>query len=109
MKCRHEFVWRMRQVEILGVETIVDVKGCCDCGAWLSLGPANDESEAVRVEIRAAGMLACHAVDDGCRCGDVERRLAPMGLEREARDLAMDVIWDERHDNAQRAEQEPRR
>lgn len=27
---------------------------CLDCGAWLSLGPANDEPEAVRVEIRAA-------------------------------------------------------
>jgi hypothetical protein len=27
---------------------------CLDCGKWLSLGPSNDEHEAVRVEIRAA-------------------------------------------------------
>lgn len=27
---------------------------CLDCGAWLSLGPANDEPAEVQVEIRAA-------------------------------------------------------
>lgn len=31
---------------------------CIDCGAWLSLGPSNDEPEAVRIEIRAAEIAA---------------------------------------------------
>ncbi len=38
-------------------------KRCVDCGHWLPLGPANDDSEAVRVEIDAARIVA--AVDDG--------------------------------------------
>jgi hypothetical protein len=29
-------------------------KQCSRCGAWLSLGPSNDEPEQVRVEIQAA-------------------------------------------------------
>jgi hypothetical protein len=34
---------------------------CDDCGHWLSLGPAKDESEAVRIEIAAATYAARHA------------------------------------------------
>lgn len=35
-----------------------DALVCLDCGAWLSLGPANDEPEAVQIEIRAAELAA---------------------------------------------------
>lgn len=42
---------------------IVHCDVCQDCGAWLSLGPSNDDSEAVRVEMRAAE-LAADLVDD---------------------------------------------
>lgn len=31
---------------------------CDHCGTWLPLGPANDEPEAVKVEIRAAELAA---------------------------------------------------
>ena len=31
---------------------------CLDCGAWLPLGPANDEPAEVQVEIRAAELAA---------------------------------------------------
>lgn len=39
---------------------------CVDCGAWLSLGPSNDEPESVRVEIRAAEIAAaaCEPIDE---------------------------------------------
>ena len=66
---------------------------CLDCGAWLSLGPSNDEPEAVRIEMRAAEMLACHEQDDRCRCFRPSRRLAPLRLERQARDLVSDAMW----------------
>ena len=33
---------------------------CLDCGAWLSLGPSADDSDAVRIEILAA-FLVSHA------------------------------------------------
>jgi hypothetical protein len=35
-----------------------DCIACLDCRAWLSLGPSNDEPEAVRIEIRAAEIAA---------------------------------------------------
>lgn len=31
---------------------------CCDCGFWLSLGPANDSPAEVAIEIRAAEIAA---------------------------------------------------
>lgn len=31
---------------------------CLDCGAWLPLGPSNDEPAEVRVEMRAAELAA---------------------------------------------------
>ena len=37
---------------------IVEQFRCLDCGAWLSLGPANDEPAKVQVEIRAAELAA---------------------------------------------------
>jgi hypothetical protein len=41
---------------------------CLDCHAWLPIGPANDASEAVQVEIRAAEIAADFA-DVGYRPG----------------------------------------
>lgn len=37
---------------------LVEQFRCLDCGAWLSLGPANDEPAEVQVEIRAAELAA---------------------------------------------------
>jgi hypothetical protein len=44
-----------------------DASVCATCGAWLSLGPSNDSSEAVRIEIRAAE-LARHLADADALC-----------------------------------------
>jgi hypothetical protein len=65
---------------------------CLDCGAWLPLGPSNDEPEQVRVEMRAASMISCHKTDSRCCCFLPSKRLAPMGLERDARELADECI-----------------
>ncbi len=73
--CSHELAWRAIRVEFApGVRSpyidrhrftgepirnvLVDAKRCADCGAWLPLGPSNDEPEAVKVEIRAAELAA---------------------------------------------------
>jgi hypothetical protein len=42
---------------------------CQDCGAWLSLGPANDDSDAVRIEIRAAELAARRGFGSFSNCG----------------------------------------
>lgn len=61
-ECRHprvrSFWWR----NFVWIETI-DPRYraraiCLDCKAWLPLGKANDEPEAVRVEMRAAEIAA---------------------------------------------------
>lgn len=36
---------------------------CLDCGSWLPLGPANDDSEAVQVEIRAAALAGAYRTE----------------------------------------------
>ena len=58
---------------------IVSCNLCQKCGAWLSLGPASDASEAVKIEQRAAQIAAdpdvanmrCRGLDDDncARCG----------------------------------------
>jgi len=35
-------------------DVLYDCNICKRCGEWMSLGPANDDSEAVQIEIRAA-------------------------------------------------------
>lgn len=85
MKCKHRkttaFTWDLsgnvahRWVGAYASDS-VDARVCQSCGAWLPLGPANDEDERVKVEIRAAelavrkgfGSWANHGA--GCeRCG----------------------------------------
>ena len=46
-----------RTVEVNGVERLVSVLICWRCGAWIGLGPASDDSNAVRLEIRLAAWL----------------------------------------------------
>ena len=70
-----------------------DARICRWCGHWLSLGDSNDADERVGVEIRAASMVACHETDSRCRCFDLSKRLAPIGREREARDLAAEIMY----------------
>jgi hypothetical protein len=52
VRCKHK-----QQVHQLGADCVVATR-CLDCGAWLSLGPANDAGEAVQLEIRAAEIAA---------------------------------------------------
>lgn len=66
MNCRHENADHLMPGELLvfsswnSADHLVTVEQfrCLDCGAWLSLGPANDDSEQVKVEIRAAELAA---------------------------------------------------
>jgi hypothetical protein len=39
---------------------LVEQFRCLDCGAWLSLGPSNDEPDSVKVEIAAAAQAASY-------------------------------------------------
>lgn len=69
-KCKHKRTLHLRWIggvwcnPVYGVNCVDWISPsdgavtCRDCGAWLSLGPANDEPAAVRVEIRAAGLAA---------------------------------------------------
>ncbi len=78
MKCRHEFRSRETWIAYMpGVDAkhldhyrdgspkynvMIDTSNCMHCGAWLSLGPANDDDERVKVEI-AAARLAIDGID----------------------------------------------
>jgi hypothetical protein len=37
---------------------LVEQFRCCDCNAWLPLGPSRDDDERVAIEIAAAGVAA---------------------------------------------------
>ena len=66
MKCKHENadhlkpgdLWCARDPRTPPWRVDVEQFRCLDCGAWLPLGPANDQPEAVRVEIRAQEIAA---------------------------------------------------
>jgi hypothetical protein len=65
MRCRHRFAMTiMRHIKVPAHDDAsskthaVTMRQCEDCFAWLPLGKANDEPEAVRVEMRAAEMAA---------------------------------------------------
>jgi hypothetical protein len=47
-----------------------DALVCLDCGTWLPLGPSADDDERVRIEVRAAELVAAGGPDRHCeRCG----------------------------------------
>lgn len=64
-RCKHEnavpHVWNARkdrwEEAAWCPRRHADCLACLDCGAWLSLGAANDDSEAVRIEARAAEIV----------------------------------------------------
>ncbi len=63
MRCKHENADHLRPGEVFEpaygtLAVLVEQFRCVDCGEWLSLGPSNDDSDAVRVEIRAAEIAA---------------------------------------------------
>lgn len=81
----------------------VEFHKCLDCGAWLSMGPSNDKSEAVRIEMRAAelaaggDMICCGDVDDigdceECGCVDYETGTDPMSTAQWAGYLARAIV-----------------
>ena len=49
---RHRLSWLAVPAQMGAINP--DAVVCRQCGEWLSLGPSNDEPEAVKVEIRAA-------------------------------------------------------
>lgn len=61
-RCRHENADHLMPGQVVSPYgkclpfhlALVEQLRCLDCGAWLSLGPANDEPAEVQVEIRAA-------------------------------------------------------
>ena len=64
MGCRHENEHRTlchRHATVLNEEHMWHQVWCAWCGEWLPLGAANDEPEAVRVEIRAAELSRLNA------------------------------------------------
>lgn len=52
-RCKHRSPWGYRRAMIVDGEIKYMLFSKCDCGHWLSLGPANITPE-VEVEIRAA-------------------------------------------------------
>jgi hypothetical protein len=65
---------------------------CTDCENWLSLGPANDEPEAVKIELRGAAKFACAMTS-----GETKRCDCSVGrLEDKAEDQSEEVyraLW----------------
>ncbi len=72
MKCKHENADHLMPGDLFdpwldglsSVRAQCEQLRCIDCGAWLSLGPANDDDERVRIEISAARLIS------GWACGD---------------------------------------
>jgi hypothetical protein len=66
MRCQHENAEHMMPGDTDTPDWSVQVYAqceqfrCIDCGAWLSLGPSNDDKPNVREEIRAAEIVAEH-------------------------------------------------
>lgn len=60
-RCKHidvDFHFRLDPVR----DYVIHFERCNRCGEWLSLGPASDDDERVRVEIAAAEMVtSCSA------------------------------------------------
>lgn len=60
-RCKHENAdhlkpgdeWADMDGDFIEV-VLVEQFRCCDCGAWLSLGPSDETDERVAIEIRAA-------------------------------------------------------
>lgn len=78
VKCKHENAEHLTAGEastwsgpLDGYVATVEQFRCIDCGAWLSLGPSNDEPEAVRIEIRLAELFAGYAIEFGIEHDDV--------------------------------------
>lgn len=67
-RCKHENADHLMPGDVLtpmnyapieeGVPVLVEQFRCLDCGAWLPLGPSNDEPEQVKIEMRAAEIAA---------------------------------------------------
>ena len=65
MRCKHENADHLRAGEGWALmdgtampDALCEQFRCLDCGAWLSMGPSDDEPEAVKVEIVLADRLA---------------------------------------------------
>jgi hypothetical protein len=56
VRCKHK--WAARCTYPGRGPNGMETRECPDCEAWLSLGESNDDSEAVRVEMRAAELAA---------------------------------------------------
>jgi hypothetical protein len=75
-RCRHEHYVFTHQAMVLAGEPFVreiEVRICNDCGAWLSLGPANDGGEhakTVAMELAAADVAANWDAFNDMRWGD---------------------------------------
>lgn len=58
-RCRHENADHLMPGEGFGQwNVLVEQFRCLDCGAWLPLGPANDDDPRVKTERRAAELAA---------------------------------------------------
>jgi hypothetical protein len=98
VKCRHRLrrdirYWVPTAPGLVPVGIEMTITRCARCDVMLPLGASNDADERVGVEIRAASMVACHETDSRCRCFDLGKRLAPIGREREACDLAAEIMY----------------
>lgn len=63
-RCKHKNV---RRLTCVSVSTPYKCRRCVTCGAWLSLGPSDDEPAEVRVEIRAAELATAWKPIGGAR------------------------------------------
>ena len=77
-RCKHENAEHMMPGDASTPDWCVQIYAeveqfrCIDCGAWLSLGPSNDDSPLVQLEIRLAELLADNAqLWEPSRCRDV--------------------------------------
>lgn len=56
-------------------DVLVEQFRCLDCGAWLSLGPANDDDPRVQVELRGLEWSKLAPFDESrCTCDGCQSR-----------------------------------
>lgn len=62
-KCKHPPEHVVTKYDCDGLPDPLELswRECLDCGTWLPLGPSADDSEAVRIEIRAAELARLKA------------------------------------------------
>ncbi len=96
VRCKHPRASRALVTRRAGNGLHATHNVCPWCGTWLSLGPANDEPAAVKLEIRAAELAVVLATLDGI----LDWQFAPNEWDDERRGWSMAETNMQQHTDA---------